>query len=244
MWQALSSFGGAALGGIASIFGQRSANQANMRLQKEANQFSAHQAQQQMDFQAEMSSTAYQRSMLDMKAAGLNPMLAFSQGGASSPGGAMGSVQAASVENEMSPAVASAIDALRLKKEIRGVDSQIGLNDASAKMQNAQADLAKTNAKAAEKSMQQTAKQIEALDAQMPAIKSKAKFESSQADYDSRMLQYDNFMRRTGQLTGVINDAKSAITPWGGGGGRTHEYHIDKKTGEVLNEFRYRNKRP
>lgn len=90
--------------------------------------FSGSQAQQQMDFQREMSGTSYQRAIADLQQAGLNPMLAYSQGGSSTPGGAsgsssMGSSSSASgpsasgtmanLENELGPVSFSALAAAR-----------------------------------------------------------------------------------------------------------------------------------
>ncbi len=79
-------------------------------------------AREQMAFQERMSSTAYQRSTEDMRAAGINPMLAYQQGGASTPGGA-----SATMQSEIGTAVATAQGARRMKAELKAVAADTSL---------------------------------------------------------------------------------------------------------------------
>lgn len=89
---------------------------------------SALEAQQQRDaassqrtWQERMSSSSYQRSMLDMKLAGLNPILAYQKGGASTPSGAVAKVP------DYQKAVGSALGMVRQKQELKNMKKQAKL---------------------------------------------------------------------------------------------------------------------
>lgn len=122
MWPALIVGAATSLaGGAMAAKGVADTNAANAEM-----------AREQMAFQERMSNTSYQRAMEDMRAAGINPMLAAKLGGASTPGGA-----AATMENTMAPlaqGVSSAGQAAQAAQQFRlekdRAAAQIALLDA------------------------------------------------------------------------------------------------------------------
>lgn len=102
---------GAAITGLGSFFGTQSTNEANERNVAATNAANAEQARLNREFQERMSNTAYQRGMVDMKEAGLNPILAYQKGGASSPGGAQAAMQTFERKDPIGPSINSAVSA-------------------------------------------------------------------------------------------------------------------------------------
>ena len=112
----LGALAAAAIPAAMSFIGQERTNRQNAQI-----------AQQQEGFQREMSNTSYQRAVADMMAAGLNPMLAYSQGGASTPVGATTQMQ-----NSLGAAATSGQQAYQL-----GLNTQQNLADIELKREQA-----------------------------------------------------------------------------------------------------------
>lgn len=229
----MDPFTAAVASGGASLIGTYMTNEANKDMSRENRASNIQEARESRKWQEKMSNSAYQRSMQDMKAAGLNPMLAYQQGGASTPSGATASSTAPIMENALGAGISTALETRRLKKELDATDSQTSLNNAISATQRAQTKLNETNAKVAERN-------VKALDAQLPAIKQRAKLDETRDRIDERMSTYDAIMKRTQQATGIVNDAASVIKPKIniGNPNRGTDRVIDSKTGEILMEHR------
>ena len=65
--------------------------------QQTAMSYNSAEAAKNRAWQEQMSNTSYQRAVEDMRKAGINPILAYTQGGASTPSGAQGTIGSASM---------------------------------------------------------------------------------------------------------------------------------------------------
>lgn len=102
---------GAIISGVGALASAGLSAYTTAKQNKKDRAFNAQQAQLNRNFQEQMSNTAYQRAVTDMQSAGLNPALAYQQGGASSLGGSMASFRSQGYQHS-AQAVANAFGAV------------------------------------------------------------------------------------------------------------------------------------
>lgn len=139
MWEAAIGALGNIAGGLIGSSGASSVNNATMN-------FNAQEAQKNRDFQERMANTAYQRAMGDMRAAGLNPILAYSQGGAASPGG--NAAHVSGLENGMEAmgrGVSSAAQLATRNAELQQIQQNTKTGASQEQLNTANAELHKAN---------------------------------------------------------------------------------------------------
>lgn len=221
---------GALAAGAMDIAGGIITNAQNRQNAEDADGRTTAMAREQMAFQERMSNTAYQRSTADMKAAGINPMLAFSQGGASTPSGAGGSGSTgAPTDNFINKGVASALEARRLKKDIEGQDGLLQLQAAQKAQADTQASANISTAKAAEAQAGKAKSETDILDAQKGAVKAESALRTKTAEIDAGAATFDAVNKRANTLLNSAANLRRALTP--GSFGSPSEYEILQKAG-------------
>jgi hypothetical protein len=132
----------ALIGAAGSYLGQSSANNANEQLMQQGNAYNAAEADKNRAFQTEQRKTQYQTAVEDLKAAGLNPMLAYTQGGAKPTSGAQAqAVSPPKIENALGNAANSAATtAMALNNVMQNKLIQAQINKTDTESDNIQAD--------------------------------------------------------------------------------------------------------
>lgn len=157
----VASVGGSLLG----YQGQKEANETSIEEAAKNREFNSAEAAKQRAWQEQMRSTGYQTAMADLKAAGLNPMLAYSQGPAAMPTGANASATSMpQISNKMQAALSASATAAQIANtnattEKTKADTAVSL--ATAKQVEAQTSLTTNSAENMKQTIQRTIAEID-----------------------------------------------------------------------------------
>lgn len=154
-------------------------------------------ADRQIDFQRDMSNTQYQRAVKDLRAAGLNPIIAAG-GPSSSPAGAMAHTPS------FSGTASSAYQNMLLREQVNAVKAQ-------AKKDNTQAELNTVAAGLTVAQIEQTGASIKQIDANTLKLLAEAGLTQQQVDLFAGALRAGDSAASALQGLGVVGEKAAKI---------------------------------
>jgi len=194
--------------------------------------FNAEEAAKNRGYQTEMSNTQYQRAMADMKAAGLNPMLAASQGGAGTPSGATASGGGASsgtasvgapsgstasgvmarTDSAMGAAINTGFTAQKLGGELENMKATNALTQAQTAKTLAGVNTETANAYLLSKSADKVAAEIPNVHQQLYMLQNQTDNERRKADLQQADLELTRANTAYVEKHGSLLDVQAALT--------------------------------
>lgn len=184
-----------AITGGASLIGTHITNQANSA-----------EAAKNRDFQRDMSNTAHQRQVEDLRKAGLNPILSALGSGASTPSGSQATM------NDFAPGISkgaeTAIAVRQQNKALQGMDATIMNTEADTGNKKATAQLIGTQVQESAQAVKQKQLQNTVLEKTLPSMIKKANAEGDYSELNQIMGLINSGANSAGSLLGIGNVLK------------------------------------
>lgn len=192
--------------------------------QKEANQQNVALARENRDWSESMSNSAYQRAMADMRKAGLNPMLAYSQGGASTPSTQNASVAPASVGQGLfnsAKAIATGIPQIQnMQADTQLKQANTEVSSTQATLNNANTQKALANATQSNQAAHESFTRMQKIQAEVKGAHAQSRMkeradmlEKQRESIDKMYSEADAHAERISGALGTVTNAVKALKP-------------------------------